>query len=373
MIQEERLISLFQELCLINAPALEERECVEYTKRLLSDFGLEVWEDNAGAIIGGNANNLLARARGTVPGAPTIFFSAHFDTVEPTEGLEIQEVDGVFSSKGKTILGADDKAGMAPAIEALFAAIEDDVPRGDVYLLLTCAEEIGLKGASAMELEEYNFDFGFVLDTGPPVGSYVHRTAYHDKLDVTIVGRPAHAGKDPEHGINAIQVAAHAIANMKIGRISPNTTSNVGIIQGGTAVNVVCPEVTIRCEARSTSLEELEEQVRGMIVAFEEAGTKFGAVVHMDHRRHYDAYHVEASEIVVAVGQAASRHLGLDPELRVTLGGSDANIFNKMGIPTIVMGTGMKAIHTHDEHVSREDLVLTAKLTYEIIAHVGRM
>lgn len=361
------MISLFCELCHINAPSLQERDVVEWTKRHLSDAGLEVWEDDAAGKIGGNSNNLLARLRGNKPGAPTIFLSAHFDTVEPTEGLEMVEEDGVFRSASDTILGADDKAGMAPMIEAVLAAREDGLEHGDIYLLMSCAEEIGLKGAAAMELAEYNFDFGFVLDTGPPVGSYVNRTAYHDKLDVRIIGKPAHAGKDPEHGINAIHVAARAMSEMKIGRISPNTTSNVGIISGGTGVNVVAPEVTIRCEARSTVKAELEDQVRHMILRFEDAGSQFGAVVEIDHRRHYDAYVVEENSRVVQVGQRASRNLGLEPELRVTLGGSDANMFNKMGIPCIVVATGMKAIHTHDEHVSRADLMLTTQLCYELI------
>lgn len=366
------MITLFRELCLVNAPSLQEREVMEWTKRHLTDCGFEVWEDDAAGKIGGNSNNLFARLPATKSGAPNIFLSAHMDTVEPTEGLIIEEVDGVFRSASDTILGADDKAGMAPMIEAALAAREDGLEHGDIYLLMSCAEEIGLKGAAVMDLSDYNIAYGFVLDTGPPVGSFVNRTAYHDKLDVTIVGKPAHAGKDPEHGINAIHIAARAMTDMKIGRISPNTTSNVGIIQGGTGVNVVCPEVTIRCEARSTVLEELNDQIRHMILRFEEAGTQFGAVVKIDHRRHYDAYHVEDSTEVVRVGQAASRALGLNPELRVTLGGSDANMFNKMGIPTIVVATGMQAIHTHDEFVSRADLLLTTQLCYELIRESGR-
>ena len=157
--------------------------------------------------------------------------------------------------------GPDDKAGMAPAIEALQCLIESGEPHGEVVLLLSVAEEIGLKGAEACDLEELGLDFGYVLDTGPPVGSFVNRTATHDKLDILVHGRPAHAGKDPENGINAISVAADAIHGMKMGRIGPETTANLGIIEGGTAVNVVCPFVRVRGEARSTSVEDLDAQV----------------------------------------------------------------------------------------------------------------
>ena len=367
MIDEARLVQLFTDLCLIDAPALEERESVAWTKAYLEPLGLEMHEDNAGARIGGNANNLIVRFRGSLPNAPRIFLSAHFDTVEPTAGLEIAEEDGVFVSQSDTILGADDKSGMAPAIEALRHFIESGEPCGDVVLLLSVAEEIVLKGADAMELDGLDVDYGYVLDTGPPVGSFVTRTATHDKLDITITGRPAHAGKDPENGINALQVASAAIAGMKVGRIGPETTANLGIVSGGTAVNVVMPSVLIRAEARSTSVEDLDAQVKHMIDRFEDAGREWGAEVRVDHKRHYGAYHVADDADVVQVAREASRALGLAGELRTTLGGSDANIFNAKGLSSIVVATGMKAIHTHDENISRADLVKTAELCVELI------
>jgi tripeptide aminopeptidase len=372
MINEERLVKLFRELCLIDAPALQEKESVAYTRAYLEKLGLEVEEDKGGERIGGNANNLIAWLRGNKPGAPKIFLSAHFDTVEPTAGLVIEERDGVFYSAGDTILGADDKSGMAPAIEAVHALIESGEPYGDVCLLLTCAEEIGLKGAAAMDIEHLGLDFGYVLDTGPPVGSFVTRTATHDKLDVTIIGKPAHSGKDPEKGINAIQVAADAISGMRLGRIGPETTANIGVIEGGSATNVVCPSVRMKGEARSTSVEDLDAQTGHMVQRFEEAARKWGAEVKIDHARHYNAYRIPDDAKVVEVARRASKALGLSGELRTTLGGSDANIFNVKGVPSIVLATGMKEIHTHNEHVSREDLVLTAKLAYQIILEAAK-
>jgi tripeptide aminopeptidase len=367
MINEERLVSLFKELCLINAPALQEKDCFDFVKNHLIKMGLEVHEDNAGAKIGGNSNNIIAWLRGNKPGAPKIFLSAHLDTVEPTAGLTIEERDGVFYSSSDTILGADDKGGMAPAIEAVQCLIETGEPHGDVCLLFSVAEEIGLKGAAALEVEDLGLDFGYVLDTGPPVGTFVTRTATHDKLDITIMGKPAHAGKDPEKGVNAIQVAAAAIAGMKMGRIGPETTANLGIISGGSAVNVVCPEVKIRAEARSTSVEELDKQVGHMIQRFEEAAREWGAEVNIDHERHYDSYNIPEDSLVVKVAQQASMDLGFGAKLRTTLGGSDANVYNTKGIPTIVVATGMDKIHTHDEFISRRDLVDTAELAYRII------
>ena len=335
---------------------------VAWTTQHLRAAGLEVHEDGAGAKIGGNGNNLIVWLRGTIPAAPRVFLSAHFDTVEPTAGLAYEEQDGVFRSTSDTILGADDCAGLAPAVEAVLALRESGLAHGDVCLLLSVAEEIGLKGAAALETNDLGLDFGFVLDTGPPVGSFVTRTATHDILEFTIHGKPAHAGKDPEKGINAIQVVAEAVHGMRLGRIGPETTANLGIITGGTGTNVVCPSVTIKAEARSTSVLDLDAQVDHMIQKFEAAARVFSATVEVTHDRHYRSYEIPESTTVVKIGQAASRSLGLDPALRTTLGGSDANVYNSKGLPCIVMATGMTDIHTHDEHVSRADLVLTAEL-----------
>jgi len=367
VINEERLVKLFKDLCLINAPALQEKDCFDFVFAHLKSMGLEVHEDDAAKKTGGNSNNIIAWLRGNKPGAPKIFLSAHLDTVEPTAGLVIEERDGVFYSVSDTILGADDKGGMAPAIEAVQCLMETGAPHGDVCLLFSIAEEIGLKGADALDIQSLNLDFGYVLDTGPPVGTFVTRTATHDKMDITIIGKPAHAGKDPEKGINAIQVAAAAIAGMKMGRIGPETTANLGIISGGTAVNVVCPEVRIRAEARSTSVPELDEQVGHMIQRFEQAAREWGAEVKIDHERHYDSYNISPDSLVVKVAQRASRAMGFEGTLRTTLGGSDANIYNVKGVPTIVVATGMDKIHTHDELISRKDLLATAELAYRII------
>jgi tripeptide aminopeptidase len=372
MINEERLVSLFKNLCLINAPSLKEKESVAWTKRYLEqEVGLMVAEDGAGPKIGGNANNLIATLKGNKPGAPRVFLSAHFDTVEPTENLVLVERGGVFYSDSDTILGADDKGGMAPAIEAVHALKESGEPHGDVVLLLSVAEEIGLKGAAALDIEGLNLDFGYVLDTGPPVGSFVTRTATHDKLEITIHGKPAHSGKDPENGVSAIQVAADAIHGMCLGRIGPETTANIGIIEGGSAVNVVCPLVKLYGEARSTSVQELDRQVGHMVEKFESAANAARATVDIVHTRHYQAYEVSPDQEVVRVARRASERLGLTPDLRTTLGGSDANVYNAKGVPSIVVATGMEKIHTHEERISRGDLMKTAELTLEMLRVVS--
>ncbi len=367
MINESRLFKLFEDLCLINAPALDEKNSVSWTRNHLEGLGLECWEDQAGAKIGGNANNLIVKLPGNLPNAPKIFLSAHFDTVEPTEGLKIKVIDDVYYSESDTILGADDKAGMAPAIEAMLCMKENDLPRGDTFLVLCVAEEIGLKGAFACDIQELGLDFGYVFDTGPPVGSFVNHVGTHAKFHVKYKGKPAHAGKDPEHGISAIHAAGIALSKMNLGRIDEETTANVGQIFGGTATNVVPAEVQIKAEARSFDSEKLETQIKHMTECFESGAKALQAKVEIHVDTAYDGYKIDEDTMVVQKALRCAKKLGWEFPLRSTLGGSDANAFNLKGVPTIVCGTGMKEIHTHEEHVSKRDLVSLTQLAIELL------
>ncbi len=371
MVNEERLVALFQRLCQINAPPLQERASVDFVASYLSRLGLEVWEDKAGGRLGGNANNLYARLPGTKAGVPGIFFSAHFDTVEPTEGLRIVEREGCFYSDGSTILGADDKAGMAPAIEAVECLRELGIDRGDVFLVFTVAEEIGLKGARESVVEDLGVQFGYVLDTGPPVGSFINKVGSHDKFVARILGKPAHSGKDPEEGISAIQACARGIAKMKLGRIDEETTANVGLIRGGTAMNVVPAQVEVVGEARSYDVRKLEEQMHHMRSCLEEGARGMGAEVDWKEERMYLGYEIPDSADVLRVARESARRLGFEGSVRATLGGSDANVFNAKGVLALVCGTGMRDIHTHKESVSRKDLVDLARLLVEIVRVVA--
>jgi len=355
---EQRLFRLFEDLCMINAPALQERDCVEFTKNYLSEMGLDVWEDDIAAKIGGNANNVFAKLPGSSLGAPKIFFCAHFDTVEPTAGLEIGLEGGIYLSKGDTILGADDKAGMAPAIEAVVALSESEEPHGDIFLVLCVAEEIGLKGAMACEaIKDLGTDYGYVFDTGPPVGTFVNKVGSRADFDARIVGKPAHAGKHPEEGINAIQTAGAALARMVLGRVDDVTTSNVGLIEGGSAVNVVPANVILRGEARSFDAAKLQAQLDNMESSVRGACEEYGATCEIQIESAYRGYHISEDAPVTRNAIAAAHAAGFSGDLRDTLGGSDANAFNEKGVPTIVCGTGMEKIHTHDEFVSQKDLV----------------
>jgi tripeptide aminopeptidase len=372
-VKQDRLVELFTTLCSINSPSRQEREMAEYVKGFLRGLGLEVREDHAAQQVEGNANNLIATLPANISGVPRIFFSAHLDTVEPNPNVKIIQENGIIRTDGSTILGADDKAGVSAILEAIRIVVENNLPHGQIQLLFTVCEEIGLRGARAMELSLVESDFGFVYDSGPPIGTVVSQTPTHDTLEVRLIGKPAHAGVEPEKGINAIEIAAHAIARMRLGRLDEETTANIGTIHGGHAINIVCPEVHLRAEARSRTMAKVNAQVAHMIECFERAAQERGGRAEIHHERHYEGYQLTEEDMPVRVVHAAARKIGLEPLMRPTGGGADANIFIARGLPCCVVGTAMEKVHTHEEFVQVENLARSVDLTLAIIREVNQM
>jgi tripeptide aminopeptidase len=362
----KRLTELFLQLCRVNTPPLHEKPLIDIVQILLEEMGLECLRDNAHLQTGGDSGNLIANLPGSIPGGMPIFFSAHFDTVEANPDVQIVIEGDIIRTDGASILGADDKAGMASIIEAVRVIIENKLPHGDIQLLLTVSEEIGLRGAAAIDRGLISARMGYVLDTGPPVGSVVYTAPTHDILDVTFYGKAAHAGFEPEKGISAIQAAARAIDRMHLGRIDSETTANVGIIQGGTATNVIPQMVNIRAEARSRNTDKLGQQIDHMKQTFEEAAKDFQAEVNIQVTREYESYQIEDNAPVIQLAMQGAKQIGLPTHLRAAGGGSDANIFNKMGIPACVLGTGMKNIHTHQENIAIPDMIRSSEWVISI-------
>lgn len=366
-IDQNRLVQTFLELARQNTPSKHEAAASRIAYDILVGLGFECHYDDAGEQVGGDIGNLIAFKKGTVADAPPIFFSSHFDTVEPTPGLE-PIIDGdIIRSDGKTILGADDKCGVAPILEAMRVIGEQNIPHGDIQLLLTICEEIGLVGAAHMNPDDIKARYGYVLDSGPPVGSFIYSAPTQDIFEVRIHGKAAHAGAQPEDGISAIQVAAKAIARMKLGRVGPETTANIGIINGGNATNIITAEVYLKGEARSRNQAKLDTQREHMFTCFREEAEAAGATVEIQNRTAYTTYELGMEDPVLAIGLEACERLGIESHLRVTGGGSDGNIFNAFGFPSTVVGCGMMNIHRHDEYVRISDMVKSAQLVIAIV------
>lgn len=366
MIQEKRLAERLMAYVRIDSETRSEGKFAERLAEQLRGMGVSVAFDNAGKKIGSDGNNLVARLNGTLPGEP-IIFSCHMDTVMPGKGIEPSLADGVIRSAGDTILGADDKAGIAAVVEAMQMLIESGTPHRTVEAVFTIAEEGGLNGAKHMDMGLVTGSKGFVLDSGGAPGEIVIQAPYQDKIDVKILGRPAHAGICPEEGISAIQVVARAVQNMNLLRIDAETTANIGIIRGGDATNIVCPEVLIKAEARSLREEKLTAQSRHMVHCIEEACEAFGAQSEIAVSREYGGYSIAEDDALLGYAEGVIRDLGLTPVRATSGGGSDTNIFNNRGLKLLNLGTGMSKCHTLDEHITLKDLTDLTRLVHGLI------
>jgi len=351
MLNRDRLLQTFLDLVVIPSPSGAEGAVAEAIAAKLRTLGLAVKRDSAG--------NILTRLEGQ--GEP-LLLTAHMDTVGPCEHITPALEGDTVRSDGSSILGADDKSGVAIILEVLAVLKERALPHRPLDILFTVEEETGLDGAKGCDLGQLRARMGIGLDAGGEPGTMVVSAPSHDELWAEIHGRAAHAGVRPEQGINAIRVAAEAIAAMPLGRIDEETTANIGTISGGSATNVVPELVTLRGEARSRNELKLQAQTRAMVEALERSAAASGATARIQVTRLYTAYDFDEHTPIVKLVSQAMRSLGIQPLLQPTGGGSDANIFNAKGMSVVQISAGMHAVHTCEEHASLVEMLTTAQI-----------
>lgn len=375
MIQRERLKELLIELVQIDSLSRREQAIALRLKRELEELGGRVWMDDAGARVGGTAGNLIAHFHGNVAGAAPLLLSAHMDTVVPGEGVAPVLEGTILRSDGRTVLGGDDKSGIAIICEVLRVAREKNLPCSDTDVVFTICEEAGLLGAKCLDVSRLRARRGLVLDSDS-VGFLFTKAPAANRIEFDIHGLAAHAGVCPEKGISAVQVAAEGIAEMRLGRIDKETTANIGLIEGGMAVNIIPNTVRLKGEARSHNEEALERQTRHMVQCLEEAaarhtleldGRRFQAKVEARIERDYDRMEVAEDSPIVRLVRTAGRNLGIEVRTLATGGGCDANVLNKKGLEVANLSTGMREIHTVKEWLDLNDLYVSAQMVLEIV------
>ncbi|MEG6616299.1 M20/M25/M40 family metallo-hydrolase [Peptococcaceae bacterium 1198_IL3148] len=371
MVNRERLVEEFLELIQIDSPSGQERAIADVLKQKLTDLGFEVYEDNAGGQVGATAGNIIATLPGDGAGL-MLMLSAHMDTVEPGIGVKPVINDGVISSAGDTVLGGDDKAGVAVILEAVRCIKENNVRHGGLEVIFTIWEEGGLRGAKALDYSKVKSKMGYVLDSDGAPGKLIITAPTSNAISATIKGKAAHAGMSPEKGISAIQVAAKALAKMNLGRIDEETTANIGIIQGGKATNIVPDNVYISGEARSLNPEKLAAQTKHMCDLLQQEADAAKAEIIIDVEKEYDVINLSQGDQVVQHAVAAAKNLGLQPVLGSTGGGSDANVFNGRGICCANIAIGMNKVHTTDENIKIADMCQVAKFVVEIVKETNK-
>jgi tripeptide aminopeptidase len=373
MVNRDRLAETFKFLVQIDSVSKEEGAISDEIKNILDTMGAKTFIDSAGNKIGSNTGNLIAKFKGNTQ-APPLFLNAHMDTVEPGKGVAAILENGVFTSDGTTILGADDKSAIAIILETIEVIKENDLPYGPIEIVLTVCEEIGLLGAKHLDLELITAKFGYALDATDTEG-IVTRAPSANRLEFKIHGKDAHAGAAPEKGINAISLASKAIAKLELGRIDNETTCNIGIIEGGLAINIVPNLVTVKGEVRSHDEEKLNKITNEIVLSFKGVVENYKGVTFDDGlprlestiEKDFSHTYVSDDHLVVTLARRAAENLGRKMITKTTGGGADANIFYEKGIVTGVLGTGMRDMHTVRESVRLDDMVRTTELLLEII------
>jgi tripeptide aminopeptidase len=357
---------LLLELAAIPSPPGQERAVADLVLRYLRGLGLEPDEDDCGPRIGSTAGNVYVQLEPTVEGTP-IFLCAHMDTVPPDGELEPVVDDGVIRNAGGTILGGDNKAAVTAMLEGVRRVLAENVPHAGIELVFTPMEEVGLVGAVAFDHDRLRAQIGWVYDQEGAMGEVVLGAPWSRSLDVRFHGRAAHAGMAPEEGRSAIQAAAKAIADLRLGRLDDVTTANVGTITGGTAGNVVPEWCTFSAEARSHDEATLGDVVQEMLDAFSFAATETECEVETALRKSYDGYRLKRDEPAVALAAQAFARCGFEPRYGLSGGGADANVFNQRGRRCVNLSHGVFGFHTPDEHVSVADLDAMVDVTVALV------
>ncbi len=355
-------------LCEIRSPTGEEREIADTVAAELRALGLEVSEDAAAGPAEAGAGNLLARLPGRTD--EWVMFCAHLDTVPHAGRVEVVDDEGVFRSRGETILGADNKAAVAVFIELVARHAAEPPPVG-IELVLTVAEEQGLRGAKAFDTAALRSRVGFVLDHAGPVGEVIVATPTQQKILADFIGVEAHAGIRPEEGSSAIAAAAAAIGRMQLGRLDQATTANVGLIEGGTSGNVVPGHCWLQAETRSLDVGRAAELAGEISDACAWGASEHGCDVDVRLEELFRGYEVPGSSAALNLAEVGLRAAEVEPR-RVTIGGgSDANAFRLADFDCVLLANGTDAVHTADEHVPAASLERMVEVCEGILAAVG--
>jgi tripeptide aminopeptidase len=355
-------VDLFLELAALPTPPGEERAAADVVLRYLRDLGLEPDEDGFG--------NVYARLEPTGEGTP-LFFCAHLDTVPPSGELRPVVEDGLIRNAGGTILGADNKAAVVQMLEGVRRVLVENLPHAGLELLLTRQEEVGLLGAAAFDHTRLRAQLGFVYDQEGPIGEIILGAPFAQGLEVTFHGRAAHAGMAPEEGRSAIQAAAKAIADLRLGRVDEETTANVGMISGGTAGNIVPDACSFLAEARSHDEAKLADLVQEMLDACAFAASETECELQTELRKTYRGYRFAKGDDVVRLAADGLGRCGHEVRYGLSGGAADANVFNARGLRCVNLTHGVHEFHSPDERIAVEDLEAMVDVTVALVEAAG--
>lgn len=366
MINEKRLVNTFIELTSIDGISGNELEIANVLMQKLRSLNCKVFMDGAGDSFGGNSGNVLAYLDGNISAEP-IFFSSHMDTIKSTKNIKHIITNGIIETDKTTILGGDDRSGLAIILEILEVIKENNLSHAPIEIIFTVCEEAGMNGSKFISKDSIKSKFGFVFDCQALPGNYIVEAPGAVSFNAVFKGKSAHAAVSPEKGINAIFIASKAISELQLGRWDETGMLNVGLITGGEAINVVPDKVEVIGETRNADEKSLEQQMNYIESTFQSAAKMFNGEVEVKFTHKYGGYKFTGQEKVIQIAAEAIGNSGIEPKPIKYSGGSDANVFNANGITALNLGVGFANAHSFDEKIAIKDLIKTAEIGLDII------
>jgi tripeptide aminopeptidase len=361
-LKTERLLQTFLEMVGIDSPSGHEDAFRDWLRERLGQLGIASWVDVGGNLIADIPGNRCAHQS-------LLVVSGHMDVVPPCLGVRpVVEGDGedrLVRSDNTTVLGADDKAALAAILEAIQISLEQDLPRPPLRLILTTREETYLQGAFELDPKAYeNARFALVFDHTGEQGTLITQAPSYYEFTIECHGKAAHAGMNPEDGVNAIVLAARIINRLRVGRLDEWTTANVATIQGGKATNIVPDRALIRGELRGHDTARLQAELAHIerVVQEERDGFASGCNALFEAIERFRAYRVDPEVEGVRRVEGAMTRLGIPIRRTHTNGGSDNNVFALHGLPGVVLSAGYVDPHALTERIRVKDLNACAHL-----------
>lgn len=360
--EHPRLLEIFIQLAKINALSTEEAPVADYIKSFLMNLGLTIEKDNSDLHTGSNTGNVICK----VGSGGNFLMLSHMDTARPTAELVPIILEDRIVSNGNTVLGVDNRAGIAVLLYTMEQSIKQKEKIKDFTLSFTTCEETTLGGSTNLKIDE-NIEYAIIFDSSHRPGTFINAACGAKSFNIVITGKPSHSGIAPEKGINAITIASNAISKLEWGRIDNDTTANIGLLNGGSAVNVVPEKVVIDGEVRSFDMNKVESVIQNINHVFEEEATKLGGTILFNDLWDFKPFTVSKDEEVYKNIEQVLMQIGLEPKPVISLGGSDANSLNGRGIPSINLGIGAQNPHANDEFIYLEDLEKSFEIASELI------
>lgn len=343
IVNMKNVIDLFLELVQIDSPSGHEQDMITFVKNWLDKIGLSYQIDKTG--------NILAKNQGN--GQP-ILFCVHMDTVEPGRGIKPIIKNGFIKSSRNTILGADNKAALACLLTAVEGYLESHNHQGSFELLFTVKEEIG------SNLEYFPFKWlkskkGLVFDCAKPLGSIILSSPYIINFKAEFIGQSTHSST-PEKGKNALLPAIKALNKLNIEKLNKDTKINIGLINGGSGINVVPNKIVLSGELRSYNKVQFENKLKKIEGVFNNQSKKYKTKLVFKTNGFCLGYkHNTSSEFIKNISDVF-KDLNIKTQFDYSFGVSDANILNNYGIETINLGDGIINPHTTNEQIEINSL-----------------